>query len=176
MHKNFINKLYWGFWCSTIILIGIMAGFMISHSLMLGRFFTWFIESDNVDLLCQTFSVFRGSVNYSFYYSLYLYPLLFSLISGVIWTVLSLIMKRDRIIAIIAGLSTLWVGIIFITYKFGTVEDAVVSGIADETTMQLFASINVPIHTSFALIYTISFLLLLIVVLKKIKKSNVKIS
>lgn len=173
MHKNFINKLYWGFWFSTTILIGIMAGFMISHSLMLGRFFNWFIETGNVDLLRQTFSVFRGTGNFSFFHSLYLSPLLLSLISGVIWTVLSLIMKRDGIIAIIAGLSTLWVGIIFIAYKFGTVEDAVVSGIADETTMQLFASINVPIHTSFALIYTISFLLLLTVVLKKIKKDNV---
>ena len=168
MHKNFINKLYWIFWCSTTILTGIMAGFMISHSLMLGRFFNWFIESGNVDLLRQTFSVFRGTGNYSFFYSLYLSPLLLSLISGIIWTVLSFILKRDRIIAIIAGLATVWVGAIFVAFKFGKVEEAVMMGIADETTMQLFASLNLPIHTSFAIIYTVSFLLLLIVVLKKI--------
>ena len=81
---------------------------------------------------------------------------------------LSFILKRDRIIAIIAGLATVWVGVIFITFKFGKVEEAVMMGIADETTMQLFASLNLPIHTSFAIIYTVSFLLLLIVVLKKI--------
>ena len=67
MNKNIIDKLYYGFWCSTTILIGIMAGFMISHFLVLGRFFNWFIESGNVDLLRQTFSVFRGTGNYSFF-------------------------------------------------------------------------------------------------------------
>ena len=81
---------------------------------------------------------------------------------------LSFILKRDRIIAIIAGLATVWVGVIFVAFEFGKVENAVMMGIADETTMQLFASLNLPIHTSFAIIYTVSFLLLLIVVLKKI--------
>lgn len=168
MHKNFINKLYWGFWCSTTILTGILAGFMISHSLILGPFFTWFIESGNVDLLQSTFSVYRTSSSASLLHSLYYMPLLLALISGAIWTVLSFLLKRDRIIAVIAGLSTFWVSIIFLGTGFGEVEEAAMSGIADETTMQLFASLNLPIHTSFAIIYTVSFLLLLIVVLKKI--------
>ena len=51
MNNALLNKLYWIFLCSTIILSGILAGFMISHSIMLGRFFTWYIESGNMELL-----------------------------------------------------------------------------------------------------------------------------
>ena len=170
MNKNIINKLYWIFWCSTTILTGILAGFMISHSIMFGRFFTWFIKSGNVDLLLSTYSVFRPS-NES-YDALYDYFLLCAFISGIIWVVLALILKRDRIIATIAGLATVWVSVIFIGTGFDEVEEAALSGIADETTMQLFASLNVPIHTSFAIIYTVSFLLLLVVALKRIKTND----
>jgi len=170
MIKNIINKLFWPFWCSTTILTGILAGFMISHSIMFGRFFTWFIESGNVDLLRSTYSVFRP-LNES-YDALYDYFLLFALISGIIWFVLALILKRERIIATIAGLATVWVSVIFFGTGFDEVEEAALSGIADETTMQLFASLNVPIHTSFAIIYTVSFLLLLVVALKRIKTND----
>ncbi|MFC1938200.1 hypothetical protein ACFLWH_00865 [Chloroflexota bacterium] len=53
MNKKIINKLYWNFWGFTTIFIGILAGFMVSHSLQLGRFFTWLIESGDDGLLCQ---------------------------------------------------------------------------------------------------------------------------
>jgi len=63
MNKNIINKLYWIFWCSTTMLTGILAGFMISHSIMFGRFFTWFVESGNIDLLRSTYTVFRKAAS-----------------------------------------------------------------------------------------------------------------
>jgi len=166
MNKDIINRLYWIFWCSTTILTGILAGFLISHSIMFGRFFTWFIESGNMDLLRSTYTVFREASSPQILYNRFL---LFGLISGAIWTVLAFIKKRDRIIATIAGLSTLWVGVIFKVSNFDYLEEAVMSGIADERTAQLFASLNLPIHTCFAIIYAVSFLLLLIVVLKERK-------
>ena len=166
MNKNIINKLYWIFWCSTTMLTGILAGFMISHSIMFGRFFTWFIESGNMDLLHRTYTVFREASSPQILYNRFL---LFGLISGVIWTVLAFLKKKDRIVATIAGLSTIWVGVIFKVSDFDYLEEAVMSGIADEKTAQLFASFNVSIHTFFATIYTLSFLLLLIIVVKKEK-------
>ena len=167
MNKSIISRLFWIFWCSTTILTGILAGFMISHSIMFGRFFTWFIESGNADLLRSTYSVFREASSPQV---LYYIPIYLALASGIIWVVLAFLMKRDRIIAIIAGLSTIWVGAIFMGTGFGELEEAVMSGIADETTMQSFVSLNLPIHICNAIIYGVSFLLLLVVALKKEKR------
>ena len=82
MNKNIIDKLYWFFWASTTILTGILAGFMISHSIMLGRFFTWYVESGNMELLRQTFSVFLESND--FFNSLYDSFLWLAFVSGII--------------------------------------------------------------------------------------------
>lgn len=166
MNKNIINKLYWIFWYSTTMLTGILAGFMISHSIMFGRFFTWFVESGNIDLLRSTYSVFREAASPQILYNRFI---LVSLVLGPIWIVLAFLKKKDRIISTIAGLSTYWVTVYFFGLGFGKVEEAVMLGIADETTQQLFVSLNVPIHTCNAIIYTVCFLLLLVVALKKKK-------
>jgi len=166
MNKNTINKLYWIFWCSTTMLTGILAGFMISHSIMFGRFFTWFVESGNINLLRSTYSVFREAASPQILYNRFL---LVSVVLGPIWVVLAFLKKKDRIISTIAGLSTYWVAVIFFGLGFEKVEEAVMLGIADETTQQLFVSLNVPIHTYNAIVYTVSFLLLLVVALKKKK-------
>ena len=167
MNRKIINKLYWIFWCSTTIFTGISAGMLIAHILQLGRFFTWLIESGNEDLLHQTFTVFRQTnriQDMSYDFLLYL-----ALVSGVIWLVLAFILKRERVIAIIAGLSTLWVGLIFSISDLDEAEEAVLSGTADASLTQLFVSINMPAHTCFAIIYTVCFLLLLYVAFKRIR-------
>jgi hypothetical protein len=171
MHKNIMNQLYWSSWFSTTIFVGILAGYFISHSVLLGPFFSWFIESGKVDLLHQTFSVYRETAGYSHLYNLYYAPILFSLISGGIWTILAFILKRDRVISIFAGLPTYFMSAIFLATGFSNTENAVMSGIADDATNRLFALENVPIHTSFAIIHTISFLLLLVIVLRKVCNS-----
>jgi len=171
MSKNIIYKLYWVFWCSTTMLTGILAGFLISQSIMLGRFFTWFIESGNMDLLRNTYTVFREANSPQILYNSFLY---LGFISGTLWTILSFINKKDRIISATAGLSTFWVAIIFRISNFDYLEEMVMSGMADERMAQQFVSLNVPIHTSFAIIYTISFFLLLILVLKRMEKEKRK--
>jgi len=122
MFKNIFNKLYWLFWYSTTIITGMLAGFMISHAIMLGRFFTWYVESDNMNLLRSTYSVFRKDSNPQILYNSFLY---FGLISGFIWTILAFIKKKNRIIAVVAGLSTLWVSIIFRTLNFDYFEELI---------------------------------------------------
>jgi hypothetical protein len=160
MKQNTLEKLYWAFWFSTTLFTGILAGYMISHSIMLGRFFSWFAESGKLDLLRQTFTVFRQTSQPD-PNTLYWIPIYLALVSGAIWTVLAFVMKRERIIALIAGLSTLWVGMLFMISDIDEAEQAVLSGTADAHMTQLFASINVPIHTTFAVIYSVSLFLLL---------------
>jgi hypothetical protein len=163
--KKTLNKLYWIFWFSTTLLTGILAGFMISHSIMLGRFFSWSVESGRLDLLRQTFTIFR-EVSQPDPNTIYYIPIYLAFVSGVIWTVLAFVMKRERTIALIAGLSTLWVGMLFMISDIDEAEEAVLSGTADAQMAQFFASINVPIHSLFAVIYTASLFLLLWVAFK----------
>jgi hypothetical protein len=165
MNRSLLNKLFWVFWCSTTVFTGILAGFLTSHSIMLGRFFSWYVESGNMDLMRQTFSVFR-EVSQPDPNALYNIPLYLSFVSGVIWTALAFLLKRDRIIALIAGLSTFWTGSIFFVIDLDEAEDAVVTGLASEQMAQYFLSINVPVHTLFAAIYVVSLFLLLLVALK----------
>jgi heme/copper-type cytochrome/quinol oxidase subunit 3 len=165
MKRDTLVKLFWLSWSSTTAFTGILAGYMVSHSIMLGRFFSWFVDSDNMDLLHQTFTVFR-EVSKPDPNALYDIPLYLALASGVVWIVLAFLLKRDRITALIAGLSTLWVGSIFMISDLDEAEEAVLSGSADEPMARFFLSINVPIHTLFAVIYSVSLVLLLVVALK----------
>ena len=163
MKKNTLNKLFWVFWCSTTILTGILAGFLLSHSIMLGRFFQWFIESGNENLLHQTYTVFRAASNPHIAYYI---PVYLAFVIGIIWTVFAFIARRDRIIAVTAGLSTLWVGAIFSISDLDKAEEAVLTATADATLTQLYTALNLPIHTLFAAMYVVSLFLLLLVPLK----------
>jgi hypothetical protein len=166
MNKNTLDRLNWIFWFSTTFLTGILTGYMLSHSIMLGRFFSWFVESGNLDLLRQTFTVFRQTSQPD-PNTLYWIPIYLALVSGLIWTVLAFVLKQDRIIALIAGLSTVWVGMLFMISGIDEAEEAVLSGMADAQMVQLFSSINVPIHSLFAIIYGLSQFLLLWVAFKR---------
>lgn len=158
-----MKRLFWVSWCAATILTGMLAGFLTSHAIMFGRFQTWFIESGNEDLLRQTYTVFRAASSPHVLYDSFFY---LALIAGLVWTLFAFVLKRDRLVAVVAGLSTLWVSVVFFASGFGEAEDAVLTGVADEATTQLFVSLNVPLHTGFAIYYVVSLFLLLTVALK----------
>jgi hypothetical protein len=151
--------VYWGLWFAVTLLTGILSGFLISHSVMLGRFFSWLIESGNNHVFVDTFSVFREATRANVYYNLFLWA---SLAVGVVWTVFCFILRKTRIAAVIAGLSSFWVGVVFFASGFAAAEEAVAEGTATETVRQFFVSWNIPMHTSFAAFYTICLFLLLL--------------
>ena len=163
MKKNTLGKLFWIFWCSTTMLTGILAGFLLSHAIMLGRFFQWFLDSGNENLLHQTYTVFRAASSPHIAYNI---PLYLAFISGIVWTVFAFIAKRDRIIAVTAGLSTVWVSVIFFGTNFAEAEKAVMTATADAGLTQLYTTLNLPLHTLFAAMYVVSLFLLLFVPLK----------
>lgn len=156
--KGVFSKLHSAFWYPTTVLTGILAGFMVSHAIMLGRFFNWYILSGNEELLHQTYTVFRLESSPQVPYDI---PLFLALLSGVIWTILCFIVKKDRIVALTAGLSTFWVGFIFFASNLGEAEDAVLSNTASAALTQHYLTVNIPVHTLFAAIYLVSFILLL---------------
>ncbi len=158
-NKIIFHRIHKVLWYAITILTGILAGFLTSHSVMLGRYFSWLIETDNYLVFTDTFSVFREATKANVHYNLFLWV---SLIVGILWTGLSFIIKKDRITASIAGLSSFWVGCVFFASGFSDAEEAVAMGIADEATRQFFVSWNIPIHTSFAVFYSICLFLLLL--------------
>ena len=66
------------------------------------------------------------------------------------------------IVALIAGLSSFWVGSVFFASGFAEAEAAVATGMASEAVRQFFVAWNIPMHRSFAVFYTLCFLLLLL--------------
>jgi hypothetical protein len=164
VHRGLLDKFYWSFWCITAVLNGVLTGYMVSHSIMLGRFFNWYLESGKEGLLHQTYTVFRASNNA---YRLYDIPLGLHLVVGGVWVVLALLVRRQRIIALLAGLATYWVAAIFLGTGLGTAEDAVLTATATPELTQRYLMLNLPIHTAFAVIYATSLLLMLLVPLRE---------
>ena len=172
MNAKLINKLFWYFWFATTIYTGILCGFMISHSLILGRYFSWSVATGHS---LSNFTAFRNTRDYPIYYGLYYSFLWVHLLIGIIWTVLTFLSKRERIekiIAIIAGLSSFWVGLIFSISDIDEAEEAVMSGTANASMKQLFVLLNVPVHTSFAIIYLVSFFLMLVIAYRNLEFKN----
>jgi hypothetical protein len=157
--RKIIRWIHRVLWFAITMLTGILAGFLTSHSVMLGRYFTWLIESGNYHVFIDTFSVFRQATHAHVHYNLFLWA---SFVTGITWTIFCFIVKKNRIIALIAGLSTFWVGCVFFASGFSAAEEAVSTGMADETVRQFFVSWNIPMHTSFAAFYTLCFFLLLL--------------
>jgi hypothetical protein len=153
-----LDRLYWPTWVINTALTGILAGFMISHSIMFGQFLSWFVASGKSDLLHQTYTVFRGETPWNNIYDI---PLLLQLIVGLVFVGISLGLRRRSLFAVAAGAATVWVSILFLAFRVGVAEDAVLSGSADGGMAQYFLRINIPLHSTFAVIYSASFLVLL---------------
>ena len=82
--KSVPFKLYRVLWIIITMLTGILSGFLLSHSVMLGRYFTWLIESGNNYVFADTFSVFRAETGANIHYNMFLW---ISLFAGILWTV-----------------------------------------------------------------------------------------
>jgi hypothetical protein len=156
--REILHRIHLILWFAITMVTGILAGFLTSHSVMLGRYFSWLIESGNYQVFTDTFSVFREATHANIHYNIALWA---SFVTGIVWTVFCFIVKKNRVTALIAGLSSLWVGCVFFASGFSSAEEAVCTGAADEAVRQFFVSWNIPMHASFAVFYSVCFFLLL---------------
>ncbi|MBN1437917.1 MAG: hypothetical protein JW929_00785 [Anaerolineales bacterium] len=159
-NKAIFSRIHWISWLFVTMITGILAGFLTSHSVLLGRYFTWILESGDYGVFTDSFALFREASQANVHYNYFLWA---SLVLGIFWTIFSFLVRKDRIVALSAGLSSFWVGCVFFASGFATAEEAVCSGTADAAARQFFVSWNLPMHASFAVFYTLCFLLLLIV-------------
>jgi len=148
-----VTKAFWTAWGATTMLNGIVAGHMVSHSVMLGQFFNWFIQTGNLDLLHRTYSVFRASGTAHLVYDT---PFYLHLAAGTVLAALALVVRRHRLISVLAGMSTLWAATIFHVTDLDGAEDSVLTGTADAATIRYYLDINIPVHAALALIYLLA--------------------
>jgi len=145
-------------WFTTTALTGVLAGFLISHCLILGRFFNWMLAAGDDAFFSDIFAPFRTATRANVHYNAVLW---LSLLVGLLWLVSSFVLQRDRILALTAGLSSFWVGAVFFASGFAEAEEAVCSGVADQALRALYSALNLPLHRGFAVAYSLAFLVLL---------------
>ncbi len=147
MTKPVAQRLFWPCWFVATTFAGVVAGFMLGHALILGRFLDWLLASATPGLLAQTYPVFRGSAGRAgldVYYAVAGLQVL----AGLAFLSVALGARQHRGAAAVAAVSgSLWV-IVHYASGFAGLEASVLRGTAEVTReiRDRFLAWNTPIH------------------------------
>ena len=155
------TRLFWPVWLLAAVTTGLVAGFMLGHALILGRFLDWMLTSDP-RLLATTYPSFAdsaGSTGLTLFYAIcglqiVAAPVLLALAFGA---------RRHRPGAAIAGLTAVLWPILHYASGFGAVE-AVALRSATPVTPDVaarFLAWNAPVHTIHAALLVVGLIALL---------------
>ncbi|TMB37805.1 MAG: hypothetical protein E6J55_25655 [Deltaproteobacteria bacterium] len=137
------DRLYATSHLVTTILAGIVTGFYLSHTLVLGRMFSWLAEPSRLSLLNQTYSEFRVLHPPL----LYIAVICIQQVAALAFSILSVLLRRQAFPAAAAAVCTLVVPLIHVASGFFRLEVGVVSGaVRDSAQLSRFGAWNVPIH------------------------------
>lgn len=56
------DRLFWSCWLVATLLVGLVAGLMLGHTLILARFLDWMLVAGPAGVLARTYPVFRASL------------------------------------------------------------------------------------------------------------------
>jgi hypothetical protein len=134
-------------WLTATLLTGIVCGFYLGHSLVLGPMFSWLAADGRQGLLWQTYSEFR-----LLHPPLpYLAVIAAQQVSIVAFLGVSLWQRRRPMLATAAAAFALIVPVFHATSGFGALERGVVSGgVRAPADLARFAAWNVPVHLLYA--------------------------
>lgn len=164
------ERLYWPSWFFAALLTGLVGGFMLGHALILARFLDWLLLS-GVPALGQAYPTFRGSAGQSGLGAYYAVAGL-QVIGTSAFLVLSLVARRHRAAALIAGAAgALWIAIHYAS-GFGALEAAVLQGAGpiSSDVAGRFVGWNVPIHIFHAVTLAVALSALLSVPLTALRR------
>lgn len=141
------DRVFWPCWFVAVALAGVVAGFMLGHALILGRFLDWMLASAAPGLLAQTYPVFRGGAGRAGLDAYYAVGGL-QVLSGLAFFAVALAARRHRGAAAVAAVcGAAWV-IVHYASGFAALEARVLrstTGAAREVTDR-FLTWNGPIH------------------------------
>lgn len=136
----------------TVIWTALIAGFMVSYCLVLGRYFNWLLTSDNTDGFSNYYSVFRTEQNVKFPYIIFVFFQFFlSVINfGINWRSLDE-WGWISILCVPAFLS-----IHFLLSPFGKAEGLINSSLSiSKETARVYLIWNLPLHITYGFIFVI---------------------
>ena len=140
------DRLFWPSWFVAAALAGVVAGFMLGHALILGRFLDWMLAS-TPGLLAQTYPVFRKGVGRAGLDAYYVVGGL-QVLSGLAFLVIALAARRHRAAAVTAAIcGTAWVVVHYVS-GFAALEASALRS-TTEVTREIrdrFLAWNAPIH------------------------------
>jgi hypothetical protein len=166
------ERAYWPCWFVSAALTGIVAGFMLGHALILGRFLEWMLAAGPPALLSQTYAVFRagpGRAGLDAYYAVAGLQAL----SALAFLLVALAAGRHRTAGVVAGLAgVLWLAVHYGS-GFAALEAAVLRS-PSAVSLDLagrFTAWNTPIHLFHAVALAAGLAALLSVPLSALKGS-----
>ena len=154
-------RFFWPGWLLASVTTGLVAGFMLGHALILGRFLDWILTTDP-RLLATTYPTFArsaGSTGLTMFYAI----CGLQIVTALALLALALGVRRHRTGAALAGLTAILWPILHYASGIGAVE-AVALRNATPITPEVGASFvawNAPLHTIHAALLTVGLIALL---------------
>jgi hypothetical protein len=143
-------RLFWTCWGLASITTGLVAGFMLGHALILGRFLGWMVATDPRQL-AATYPAFAGSVGAG---GLGLFYAICGLqvVAALALLALSLIAGHHRLLAGIVALTAVLWPVVHYGTGFGAIEALVLRGTAPVSPEMAarFNGLNTPVHIAHA--------------------------
>jgi hypothetical protein len=140
------DRLYWPCWVAAAVLTGVVAGFMLGHALVLGRFVEWLVTSGSGELALAYpgFRAGAGRVSLTAFYAVCGLEVL----SVVAFLAAALVTRRQAALAALAAAAgALWL-VVHYASGFGALEAMVLGGAVEPPRIVAarFVRVNTPIH------------------------------
>jgi hypothetical protein len=136
----------------NLFLLAMLCGYFVSHSIVLGRFFQWFIDSGNYELLGRTYSVFREQ---GMPVAPYLAGFLLQFALAVVMALIAWRLRRNTGLALLLVLPLPAMLAVHFLSGYEAVEDVTHLGKATASQLAVYSSLNLTVHWLYALIYAL---------------------
>jgi hypothetical protein len=154
-------RLFWSCWLVASVTTGLVAGFMLGHALILGRFLDWLLVSDP-RLLASTYPAFASSAGRGGLTMFYAICGL-QVIAALALLALALVARRHRLAAAVAALAAVLWPTVHYASGFGALEAMVLrttTPVSPEVASR-FLAWNAPVHAIHAVLLVAGLLALL---------------
>jgi hypothetical protein len=118
------QRLYWFSWAFATATTGIVAGFMLGHALVLGRFLDWMLTSGRARLLAETYPAFRessGKLGLDLFYAV----AGLQIIAAICFAIISRAAGRRVVLGIVIGITAVLWPLVHYGSGFGFLEASV---------------------------------------------------
>lgn len=141
-------RLYWPCWLLASVTTGLVAGFMLGHALILGRFLDWMLASDP-RLLAETYAAFATSVGSRGLMVFYAICGL-QILAVLVLLALSLGSRRHRLGAAVAALTAVLWPVVHYASGFGSIEAVALRSVTpmSRDAAASFLALNIPVHAA----------------------------